>query len=62
MIDTPHPVHTHSRSALYHIYKVFQLQWLVVIKGCNPSLIYALWVLRVDVLGVEGGVSMGTYD
>jgi hypothetical protein len=33
VIDTPHPVHTHSRSSLY-IYKVFQhlLQWLQVIR------------------------------
>jgi hypothetical protein len=33
MIDTPHPVHTHSRFSLY-IYKVFQhlLMWLQVIR------------------------------
>jgi len=33
MIETPHPVHTHSRSSLY-IYKVFEhlQQWLVVIR------------------------------
>jgi hypothetical protein len=33
MIETPHTLHTHSRSTLY-IYKVFQhlLQWLVVIR------------------------------
>ena len=33
VIDTPHPVHTHSRSSLY-IYKVLQhlQQWLKVIR------------------------------
>ena len=33
MIETPHPVHTHSRSSLY-IYKVFEhlQQWLRVIR------------------------------
>jgi hypothetical protein len=33
MIETPHSLHTHSRSSSY-MYKVFQhlLQWLVVIR------------------------------
>jgi hypothetical protein len=33
MIETPHTLHTHSRSTVY-MYKVFQhlLQWLVVIR------------------------------
>jgi hypothetical protein len=56
MIEAPHSLHTHIRSSLY-IYKVFQhLElWLVVIKGCHHTLIFAVCDLRVDLLGVGGG-------
>ena len=67
MIDTPHPVHTHSRSSLYicnaiqHL--LLWLQVLKVITGCTPCLIFTLCdLLRVDVVGAEGGLSVGTYD
>jgi hypothetical protein len=46
MIETPHTLHTQSRSTLYICkYKVFQhlLQWLVV--RCNPSLFLTCNVL-----------------
>ena len=55
MIETPHPVHTHSKSSLY-IYKVFQhlLQWLKVIRmQPYPNIQYLLSRC------VEGGVSEG---
>jgi len=67
MIETPHPVHTHSRSSLY-IYKVFEhlQQWLRVIRvGCSSSLIYALMDLRPKSDVVHGfalGSSVSTYD
>jgi hypothetical protein len=51
------PTHTnsHRRSTLY-IYKVFQhlLQWLVVIRGCNPNIDICSMGPRVDVIGVGG--------
>ena len=31
-------------------------------KDAAPALLYALWDLRVDVVGAEGGLSVGTYD
>ena len=66
MIETPHPVHTHSRSSLY-IYKVFEHleQWLRVIKGCSSSLVYALMDVRAKSDVVDGfalGSSVTTYD
>jgi hypothetical protein len=66
MIETPHPLHTHSRYSLY-IYKVFQhlLQWLQVIGMPPHSDISSLWDRgRVDVIGVGGGrwVSVCSYD
>jgi hypothetical protein len=61
MIEVPHPLHTHSRSSLY-IYNAIQhlLQRLQV--GCRHTRISALCDLRVDVVGAEGGLSVGTYD
>jgi hypothetical protein len=61
MFESPHSLHTHIRSSLY-IYNAIQclLQWIVV-KACSSSLISALWNLRVDVLGVKAGFSVGSY-
>ena len=51
MIDTPSPVHTHSRSSLY-IYKVFQhlRQWPVVIRMQLQPYYMLSGTLRVDVV------------
>ena len=59
MNDTPSPVHTYSKSSLY-VYKVFQrrLQWLKVIRMQPYPNICSLGP-KSDVLGVEGGVSVG---
>ena len=59
MIETPHPVHTHSRSSLY-IYKVFEhlQQWLRVIRmQLQPE------GPKSDVVhGFALGSSVSTYD
>jgi hypothetical protein len=66
MIEASHPLHTHNRSSLYicnaiqHL--LLWLQVLKVITGCTPCLIFTLCDLRVDVVGAEGGLSVGTYD
>ena len=48
---------------LMYIYIVFQhlVQWLVVIR-MQSSLISAIERGRVDVVGAEGGLLVGTYD
>jgi hypothetical protein len=55
MIQTPHSLHTHSRSSLY-IYNAIQhlLLWLQVL-GCCHTLIFTLCDLRVDLLDIGGG-------
>jgi hypothetical protein len=55
IIEAPHPLHTHSRSALY-IYNAIQhlLLWLQVIRMPSHPYICS-WDLRVDLLGVGGG-------
>jgi hypothetical protein len=62
LIEASNPPHTHSRSSLY-IYNAIQhlLQWLVVIRMpphpdiCNIG-------PKSEVLGVEAGSSVSTYD
>ena len=66
MIETPHLVHTHSRSSLY-IYKVFEhlQKWLRVIRVSLQPKIYALTDLRAKSDVVHGfalGSSVITYD
>jgi len=63
MIETPHPVYTHSRSSLY-IYKVFQhlLQWLVVIRMSLQPDICSQGPKSDFVHGFALGSSVSTYD
>jgi hypothetical protein len=64
MIETPHPVHTHSRSSLY-IDKVFEhLQlWLRVIRVYgSSSLDICSHGPKNDVDGFALGTSVSTYD
>jgi len=62
MIETRHPVYTHSRSSLY-ICKVFQhlLQWLQVIRMSLQPDICSQGPKR-DVHGFSLGSSVSTYD
>jgi hypothetical protein len=55
-IETPHTLHTHTRSTLY-IYNAIQhlLQWLVVIRMMQHHTVTALWDLRVNGVGIGGG-------
>jgi hypothetical protein len=55
MIETPHPVHTHSRASLY-IYKVFEhlQQWLRVIRvELQPDIPYVCFALCRSKLSAE---------
>ena len=65
MIETPHPVHTHSRTSLY-IYKVFEhlQQWLRVIRVYfQPDLSLMDLRAKSDVLhGFALGSSVSAYD
>jgi hypothetical protein len=64
MFEAPHSLHTHSRSSLY-IYNAIQhlLQWLVVISmQLQPNICSMDLRLRVDVLSLKAGFSVGSYD
>jgi hypothetical protein len=51
MIETPHSLHTHSRSSSY-IYKAISTCYSgYSSQGCCHTLMSALWDLRVDVVG-----------
>ena len=56
MIETPHSLHTHTRSSLY-IYNAIQhlLQGFCIIRMMQHHIITALWDLRVNAVGIGGG-------
>ena len=56
MIETPHSLHTHTRSSLY-IYNAIQhlLQGFCIIRMMQHHIVITLWDLRVNVVGIGGG-------
>jgi len=55
MIQAPHSIHTHSRSSLYIYNAIQHLRQGIQVISMPPHPIFAIWDLRVDVVGIGGG-------
>jgi len=62
MIEALHLPHTLIVSSPYTYIMQFSTSYCGYRSSGCPCLIFTLYDLRVDVVGAEGGLSVGTYD